>query len=97
MSAKTDLDNVRHAVTELQSAVRLLRASWGDSLGVRRVTSDVDRLLDDLNEIGEPLTASEREAAASPTLEVIPDVDYDRSFWMDAEDEGLGAVDRRTQ
>ena len=31
----------------------------------------------------------------APPLEVIPDRDYDRDMWVDAEDEGLGARDRR--
>ncbi len=81
---------VRAALGRLELAVMGLREAHGDTLGTRRLVSDVRRLADDLNELGEP----GRRLEAVPSLEEIPDTPYDRSMWADAEDEGFGAPDR---
>jgi hypothetical protein len=84
--------NVRRAVAELDRAVALLRSSgYGDTLGVRRLTSDVRRLADDLDELGPP-APSGRAPTQAQALEVVPEGDYDPSLWVGAEDEGLGGT-----
>jgi hypothetical protein len=65
-----------------------LRADYGESLGVRRLATDVRRKPCDLAELGDPLPAG------GPELEEKPEVPYERSMWTDAEDEGFGAPDR---
>lgn len=80
------------AVAALESALSRLRDDYGDSLGVRRIASDVRRLTEDLAELGDPLPG--HPPADVTELEEIPDVPYDRSMWTDAEDEGFGAPDR---
>lgn len=80
------------AIATLESALSRLRGDYGDSLGVRRLASDVRRLADDLGELGDPLPG--HPPTDRSQLEEIPDVPYDRSMWADAEDEGFGAPDR---
>ncbi len=83
---------VAAAVSQLEAAVTDLRHTYGDTLGVRRLVSDVRRLTDDLDELGEPKPG--HSAPPPRPLEPISDAPYDRSMWADAEDEGLGAPDR---
>jgi hypothetical protein len=90
--ASESRDAVAAAITTLESAVTRLRGVYGNTLGVRRLASDVARLTDDLEELGEPQPGL-LPAPAGP-LETIPDTPYDPSMWAGAEDEGLGAPDR---
>lgn len=80
------------AVAHLDSAVTDLRRAYGDTIGVRRLVSDVRRIAEDLTELGGPMPGHVPPPAEP--LETIPDAPYDRSMWTDAEDEGLGAPDR---
>lgn len=87
------VDNVREAVTALRQAVERLQGEYGDTLGVRRLVSDVGRFYDDLDELGDPEPG--RQPTPDPdNLVEIPDSDYDASMWSDAEQEGFGAPDR---
>ncbi|MGH3385037.1 MAG: hypothetical protein ACRDO1_10700 [Nocardioidaceae bacterium] len=86
-------DGVREAVATLQQAVERLRHEYGDTLGVRRLYSDVQRFEADLAELGDP-QPGHRPGPAPEELEEIPDDDYDASMWSDAEQEGFGAPDR---
>ncbi|MPZ94055.1 MAG: hypothetical protein GEU96_03880 [Propionibacteriales bacterium] len=86
-------DGVREAVATLQQAVERLRHEYGDTLGVRRLHSDVQRFEADLAELGDP-QPGHRPGPAPEELEEIPDDDYDASMWSDAEQEGFGAPDR---
>ena len=92
MPAQESLTAVRTAVDQLQSAVTRLSHAYGDTLGVRRLSSDVRRIADDLDELGDPLPG--HRPPGDSMLEEIPDTPYDRSMWDDAEDEGFGAPDR---
>jgi hypothetical protein len=84
--------DVEAALAKLDRAVAALRDEYGDTLGIRRLASDVRRLAEDLDELGEP--APGHRAFRRDDLEEIPDVPYDPSMWADAEDEGFGAPDR---
>ena len=84
--------DVETALANLDRAVAALRDEYGNTLGVRRLTSDVRRLADDIDELGQPEPGY--HAARRDDLEEIPDVPYDPSMWADAEDEGFGAPDR---
>jgi hypothetical protein len=84
-------ERIDAALAALDRAVAGLRDEYGDTLGVRRLTSDVRRLADDLDELGDPAPG---HYASRQDLEEIPDVPYDPSMWADAEDEGFGAPDR---
>ncbi|PSL01817.1 hypothetical protein CLV30_11256 [Haloactinopolyspora alba] len=86
---------VAEAITGLDAAVVELRRQYGDTLGVRRLMTDTARLADDLDELGDPLPGQRSGTQERQHLEVVPDDPYDPSMWADAEDEGLGAPDRR--
>ncbi|WP_207782104.1 hypothetical protein [Phytoactinopolyspora limicola] len=92
MSAAQSRQAVAAALTTLESAVAGLRRTHGDTLGVRRLTSDVARLRDDLDELGDPSPG--RTIPPDGPLETVPDTPYDPDMWVGAEDEGLGAPDR---
>jgi hypothetical protein len=82
-----DVADVRRALVDLERAVGRLQAHHAETLGVRRLVSDVGRLLDDLDEIGD-LPPSKGETAET-RLHYIPDTPYPPDLWQDADDEGL--------
>jgi hypothetical protein len=94
MAVQDDVAVARDAARSLERAVQALTQHYGDTLETRRLKADVGRLGEDLD----LLCGSEAATPPLPPvrpLEVIEDKDYDRSFWMDAEDEGLGRADFR--
>ncbi|HLN77614.1 MAG TPA: hypothetical protein VK204_11260 [Nocardioidaceae bacterium] len=80
----------RAAITSLAAAVLRLRNEYGETLGVRRLTSDVDRLLEDLDELGAPAPGA-RPPVAPEEMIPIPDEPYDESMWHDAQTEAQHA------
>jgi len=80
----------RSALTSLAAAVLRLRSEYGDTLGVRRLTSDVDRLNADLDELGDPAPGA-RPPVAPTEMIPIPDEPYDESMWHDAQTEAQHA------
>lgn len=80
------------AVSQLESAMTTLREEYGDTIGVRRLSSDVRRLADDLDELGDPQPG--HQPPEKPPLETVSDTPYDPAMWAGADDEGLGAPDR---
>jgi hypothetical protein len=89
----SSVEGVRKAASSLHEAVERLRLEFGDTLGVRRLVSDVRRFADDLDELGDP-RPGHRPGPPPEELEEIPDEEYDASMWSDAEHEGFGAPDR---
>jgi hypothetical protein len=95
MSVQEDVAVAREAVRALERAVQAVSRHYGDSVEVRRLQVDAGRLAEDL----ELLCGREQAPTPAPVrpLEVIEDKDYHHSFWMDAEDEGLGRSDFTTR
>lgn len=91
MSSNDPVGATREALTTLAAAVLRVRQEYGDTLGVRRLTSDVDRLAADLDELGEPKPGHVPGVDKGAPLE-IPDDPYDESMWQDAESEGQHAL-----
>ena len=54
MTAPDALEATREAVAALQAAVEGLRREYGETLGIRRISSDVERFLTDFDELGAP-------------------------------------------
>ena len=96
MSVQEDVAAAREAVRALERAVQAVTRHYGESVDVRRLRADTDRLGDDLELLCGKAQPAAPQAPVRP-LEVIEDRDYDHSFWMDAEDEGLGRSDRPTR
>ena len=90
MSAQDPVAASRAALTSLAAAVLRVRAEYGETLGVRRLTSDVDRLQADLDELGPP-APGHRPAVKPEEMTMIPDDPYDESMWQDAQTEAQHA------
>jgi len=86
MAAEDAVAATREALTTLAAAVLRVRNEYGDTLGVRRLTSDVDRLNADLDELGDPLPGHRPTVDPGELIE-IPDDPYDESMWQDAQSE----------
>jgi hypothetical protein len=86
MSAQDAVGATREALTALASAVLQVRQEYGDTLGVRRLASDVDRLAEALDQLGDPLPGH-RPAVSTEEMIIIPDEAYDESMWRDAQSE----------
>jgi hypothetical protein len=86
MSAHDAVGASREALTALAAAVLRIRQEYGDTLGVRRITSDVDRLAEALDQLGEP-QPGHRPGVTDSQIIVIPDDPYDESMWHEAESE----------
>ena len=80
---------------QLAESVRQIEAEYGNTLGVRRLRSDMHRLFECLDELGPPLPG--HHAPAPITRVRVPGEPYDESMWSDAESEGLGGLGRFTR
>lgn len=92
--ARSEISQLHRAVGQLRQCVGTLRSQYGDSVEVRRLSNDVERLDIDVAEV-----AGERSAAGStprarpvPREEtvVVSDTPYDPDLWKGADDEGVG-------
>lgn len=90
MSSTDAVGATREALGALAAAVHRVRDEYGDTLGVRRLASDVDRLRADLDELGAP-APGHRPAVHRDQLLEIPDEPYDESMWHDAQSEAQRA------
>ena len=86
MPARDAVGASREALTALAATVLRIRQEYGDTLGVRRLTSDVDRLAEALDQLGQPEPGHRPQVRADEMI-VIPDDPYDESMWHEAESE----------
>ncbi len=86
MTAQDAVRATREALTALAAAVLEIRNEYGDTLGVRRLSSDVDRLSEALDQLGEPQPGHQPPVRVEDMI-VIPDDAYDESMWRDAQSE----------
>ena len=91
MSSQDAVGSTREALTTLAAAVLRVRKEYGDTLGVRRLTSDVDRIAEDLAELGDPQPGYTPGVDSSEVI-AIPDDPYDESMWADAQSEAQHAL-----
>ncbi len=77
------------AIDSLTAAAARVANEFGDTLGVKRLLSDVSRLKDDLLEIGEP-KPGHRPAAEQDIVE-IDDTPYDDNLWDGSDSEAQHA------
>ena len=95
-----DIAGARRAVHAVERAAEALVRHYGDTVDGRRLLADVGRLGADLDLLcgtgaGQAPAPAARPATPPSPREVIPDTPYERDFWMDAEDEGIGRYDTR--
>ena len=98
MSRAAELAELQHLIGNLRRCVTALQHRYGDTPAMRRVVIDTERILGDLDlleiDAGE-LEFSSHSSATSGEKIQVPDTPYDREFWRDVEDEGLGGRNRR--
>jgi hypothetical protein len=78
-----DVSAARRAARDLVRAVEHLKAQHGDSVDMRRLLADAQRISEDLDILAGP-DASE-PGTGEPIM--IPDHDYPPEFWSDADRE----------
>ena len=91
MSSQDAIGATREALTSLAAAVVRVRDEYGDTLGTRRLASDVDRLRTDLDELGDPRAGHPLALNPEDRLEISDDP-YDESMWQDAESDAQHAL-----
>ncbi|MFJ4684508.1 hypothetical protein ACIQNG_03255 [Streptomyces sp. NPDC091377] len=94
MSVHDELTSVQRSLDDLARSVGRLEQQMGNGLDIRRVRTDCEHLRESvalLRETADSAPATHRR----PELVTIPDTPYDNSLWVDTDDEGLGARDRR--
>lgn len=98
MSKATELVELHHLIGNLRRCVTSLQHRYGDTPAMRRVVIDTERIVGDLEllelDAGELEHAPHAAPGAAEKIQV-PDTPYDREFWRDVEDEGLGGQVRR--
>jgi hypothetical protein len=77
--------------------VSTLKARYGDSPAMRRIVIDADRILGDVELLDTDVSEFDLMHATvqqSGEKIAIPDTDYDRDFWRDVDQEGVGGHNR---
>lgn len=87
MTVHDDVKRAREAARALEQAVTTLTSHYADNVDARRLRTDVERVVIDLD-----LLCGQEPPPVAPVLQVIDDTVYPQDFWMDAEDEGLGGT-----
>ena len=98
MPRATELDELHHLIGSLRQCVTSLQYRYGDSPATRRMVIDTERMLSDLQLL--ELDAADLEFASHTMVSSgekipVPDTPYDREFWRDVDDEGVGGHNRR--
>lgn len=98
MSRAAELAELHHLVGSLRRCVTSLQHRYGDAPAMRRVLLDTERILSDLDLL--EADAAELELPSVPGAHTgekiqVPDTPYDREFWRDVDDEGVGGAFRR--
>ena len=95
MSSNAELAELHNLIGGLHRCVTSMRSRYGDSPQMRRIVLDAERILNDV----EMLDIDARDLNLSLTAQkssgdkiAIPDTQYDRDFWGDVDDEGVGGL-----
>jgi hypothetical protein len=95
MATTTEVDELHRLIAELRRCVTSLASSHGDTLAMRRVVNDTERILNGIDRLGIDadelgLTCGLAQSRRSSEMIQIPDADYDAGFWRDVDHEGVG-------
>ena len=96
-AATTELAELHDLIGGLRRCVAALKARYGDSPAMRRIVIDADRILTDVELLDSDVSELDLSRATvqhSGEKITIPDTDYDRDFWRDVDDEGVGGHSR---
>ena len=98
MSRATELAELHQIAGHLRRTVTALQHRYGESPAMRRVVIDTERILGDLELLESDAAELELPShvpAGSGDKIPVPDTPYDREFWRDVDDEGVGGHFRR--
>jgi hypothetical protein len=93
----TELAELHDLIGGLRRCASSLKARYGDSPAVRRIVIDADRLLGDVDLLDTDVSELDLTRITAPQSSekiAIPDTEYDRDFWRDVDDEGVGGHNR---
>ena len=93
----TELIELHDLISGVRRCVAALKARYGDSPAMRRIVIDADRILSDIELLDTDISELDLDRVTVQQHAekiVIPDVDYDRDFWRDVDDEGVGGHNR---
>ncbi len=97
MSASPEVAELHDLIGGIRRSVHALKARYGDNPATRRLIIDADRILSDVQlldtDVAE-LDLARANVHQSGDKIVIPDTEYDRDFWRDVDDEGVGGHSR---
>ena len=98
MSKATELAELHQLIGNLRQCVNSLQDRYGSAPAMRRVVIDTERIISDLEllemDAGELELAPHSVVFSGDKIQV-PDTPYDREFWRDVDDEGVGGHNRR--
>ena len=97
MSRAAELAELHDIVEHLRRCVSGLKSRYGDAPAMRRVVIDTERILNDLELLdmdAAELELTRHDAVHSGEKIAVPDTPYDREFWRDVDDEGVGGRQR---
>ncbi|HEX3786824.1 MAG TPA: hypothetical protein VHW44_03100 [Pseudonocardiaceae bacterium] len=93
----TELTQLQRTLADLRQCIGTLRSRYGDSVEVRRLANDLERLGIDADAFA-GLPAPRTPVSAGPVRGgkpekiVVPDTPYDPELWRGADDEGVGGI-----
>ena len=98
MSPTTELDQLHELIGGLRRCVTSLASRYGDTPAMRRIVNDAERILNDIDRL--EIDAEELALVRGVSYQQhyggekipIPDTQYDRDFWGDVDDEGVGGI-----
>ena len=94
MSRPAELAELYELIGGLRRCVASLASKYGDSLATRRIANDAERLRVDIDRLDIDTQELEYGSAVRPGAPgekiAIPDTQYDREFWGDIDDGGVG-------
>lgn len=97
MSRAAEIAELQQLLGSMRRCVSSLRHRYGDAPAMRRVLSDTERLIGDLELLD--ADAAELEHLPQPVADSgekikVPDTPYEQEFWRDVDDEGVGGRQR---
>ncbi|MCV7077714.1 MULTISPECIES: hypothetical protein [Mycobacterium] len=97
MSATAEINELHDLIGGLRRCVTSLKTRYGDNPAMRRLVIDADRILSDIQLLDTDVAELDLDRATvqhSAEMIAIPDTEYDRDFWRDVDDEGVGGHSR---
>ena len=98
MSKATELAELHHLIGDLRRCVTSLQHRYANDPTMRRVVIDTERIVGDLAIL--EMDAGELEHVSHSSIHSgekirVPDTPYEREFFRDVDDEGVGGHFRR--